>query len=66
MQYNETKNRRYDILLKYKTEEERWEMKELREKINNMLDKFTSEEMLRKAYEYISFIYIRFCDKSQK
>lgn len=41
-------------------------MKELREKINNMLDKFTSEEMLRKAYEYISFIYIRFCDRNQK
>lgn len=41
-------------------------MKELRDKINNMLDKFTSEEMLRKAYEYISFIYMRFNNRSQK
>lgn len=41
-------------------------MKELRDKINNMLDKFTSEEMLRKAYEYISFIYIQIYSKNKK
>lgn len=33
-------------------------MKELRNKINELLDKITSEEMLRKAYEYILFLYI--------
>lgn len=41
-------------------------MKELRDKIDNMLDKFTSEEMLKKAYEYITFIYMQIYNRNQK
>ncbi len=38
-------------------------MKELRDKINELLDKCVSEEMLRKAYEYILFLYIHIFGK---
>ncbi len=41
-------------------------MEELREKINRILDGFTTKEMLEKAYEHILFIYIHICNKEQK
>lgn len=41
-------------------------MDELREKINKLLDGFTTKEMLEKAYEHILFIYIHIYNKEQK
>lgn len=41
-------------------------MDDLREKINKILDEFTTKEMLEKAYEHILFIYIYIYNNEQK
>ena len=41
-------------------------MNELREKIDKLLDEFTTKEMLEKAYKHILFIYIYIFNKEQK
>ena len=38
----------------------------LREKINKLLDEYTSKEMLEKIYEHMLFIYLHIYDRIDK